>query len=328
MPANLTPDFLNAEKAFKAAKTDEERLDCLQNMLATIPKHKGTDKMQADIKRKISKIKEKMEQHAKAKKGISYHVKTEGAGQIAVVGVPNAGKSQLVSRLTNTHLEIAPYPFTTREPFPAMMPYLDIRVQLVDLPPVSSEHTDFWVYEVIKAADAVLAVIDITAADPVGQFNEVKNLLEEKKILIEYSGNFEEMPRGAKLLKSLIAATHSEEDAGGDLAMLFKELSRTTLNVIPVAANEDSGIETLRKNVYDLLDVIRIYSKPPGKPIDEGEPYTVPKGSTLIQFAEHVHKDFVMKLRFARCWGSARFDGQTIPHEHILQDGDVIELHI
>lgn len=328
MPANLTPDYLNAEKAYKAAKTDEERLDCLQEMLATIPKHKGTDKMQADIKRKISKLKEKMEQHAKAKKGVSYHVKSEGAGQIAVVGVPNVGKSNLISRLTKTHLEVAPYPFTTREPFPAMMHYLDIRVQLVDLPPVSKEHTDFWVYEVIKAADAILIVINMTAPDPVAQFGEVKELLEDKKIFVEWDKGIEELPRGSKTMKAVIGATYCEEDKDGELVSLFKELSQTKLEIIPVSITDDSTLESLKKILFDMLNVIRIYSKPPGKPVDEGEPYTIPRGSTLIQFAEHVHKDFATKLRFARCWGSARFEGQTIPHEHILQDGDIIELHI
>jgi ribosome-interacting GTPase 1 len=328
MPANLTPEYLNAEKEFKAANTDNEKLECLKVMLSTIPKHKGTDKLQADIKRRISKLRNRISQRGKGRKGPSYHVKPEGAGQIALTGPPNAGKSHLVDRLTNAHPEVAPYPFATREPYPAMMHHLDIRVQLVDLPPVSTEHTEHWVYDAIKSADGVLVVLNIAGEDPVREFSETMDLLEKKKIYIGSVNDGAELPRGSATKKSIIALTHAEEDPTGEVASLFKELSKAKMQTIPVSDNDNRGLEKLRKSLYDMLGVIRVYSKIPGRPVDQGEPYTIPAGSNLMYFAEHVHKDFAVKLRFARCWGSAKFDGQSVPHEHILQDGDVIELHI
>ena len=327
MPANLTPEYISAEKAFKAAKSDDERLECLRNMLSTIPKHKGTDKMQGDIKRRISKLKQKLEQHSRGRKGISYHVRPEGAGQVAVVGPPNAGKSQLVSRLTNAHPDVASYPFTTREPYPAMMPYLDIRVQLVDLPPVSTEHTEYWVYEIVKSANIALVVLNLTEADPVTRFAETKHLLESKKIFIGPPGESEVSP-GPGASRSLIAMTHAEDDPDGELVSLFRELSETRLEIVPISREDEAHLEVLRKKLFDMLDVIRIYSKPPGRDKDTGEPYTIPRGNSLMQFTEHVHKDFAQNLRFARCWGSSKFDGQFIPQDHILQDGDIIELHL
>ena len=328
MPANLTPEYINAEKAFKAARTDAEKLECLQDMLSTIPKHKGTDKMQADIKRRISKLKNKIQQHGKSKKGPSYHIRSEGAGQIAIAGPPNVGKSHLVERLTNAHPEVAPYPFTTREPYPAMMPYLDIRVQLVDLPPLSTQHTEYWVYDIIKSADGALIVLNIDKHNPVKQFADTMNLLENKKIYIEPHHEPAELPRGSTLKKSMIALTHAEDDTNGELKSLFREISRTKLEIVAVSNEDNKPLEKLRKNLFDMLEVIRIYSKPPGKTMDKGQPYTIPRGSTLMDLTEHVHKDFASNLRFARCWGSAKFDGQSIPHGHILQDGDIIELHI
>ncbi len=328
MPANLTPEYLNAEKEFKAAKTDDEKLECLKVMLSTIPKHKGTDKLQADIKRKISKLRNKIRQSGKVKKGPSYHVKPEGAGQIALTGPPNAGKSHLVERLTNAHPEVAPYPFATREPYPAMMPYLDIRVQLVDLPPVSTEHTEHWVYDAVKSADGVLMVLNIAGDDPAREFADTIDLLEKKKIYIGSAEDAAQLAPGSTIKKSIIALTHAEEDPDGELASLFREFSKTNMEIVPVSNEDNNGLEKLRRSLYDMLGVIRIYSRVPGKTVDQGEPYTIPKGSDLMYFAQHVHRDFADKLRFARCWGSAKFDGQSVPHEHILQDGDIIELHI
>ena len=208
-----------------------------------------------------------------------------------------------------------------------MMPYLDIRVQLVDLPPVSTQHTEHWVYDIMKSADVALIVLDIAGNDPVKQFADTMDLLEKKKIYVKSPEEPPELPRDSTLKKSMIVLTHAEDDTNGELMSLFRELSSTKLELTRKAF-KSRQLEKLRKNLFDMLEVIRIYSKPPGKTMDEGEPYTIPRGSTLMDFTKHVHKDFASNLRFARCWGSAKFDGQSIPHEHILQDGDIIELHI
>jgi len=163
MPANLSPAFLAARDRLNRSKTDEERLDALQEMLATIPKHKGTEKMQADIRRRIAKLKEKAEQQRRSGKGgaVGYHVPREGAAQVALVGVPNAGKSSLLAALTRATPDIAPYPLTTVRPQPGMMEFEDIQIQLVDLPPITRDYTEGWVYGLIRLADTVALCVDL-----------------------------------------------------------------------------------------------------------------------------------------------------------------------
>ncbi|MBI4832824.1 MAG: 50S ribosome-binding GTPase, partial [Candidatus Lindowbacteria bacterium] len=157
MPANLTPDYIEAEKAYKEAKAPAEKMECLERMLSTIPKHKGTEKMQADIKRRIAQLKDKMEHERSQKRGgPSLVVKREGAGKVVLIGPPNTGKSQIICSLTNAKPEVAPYPFTTRVPVPAMMPFKDVFIQLVELPALSEDHFEPATCDNIRNADLVL----------------------------------------------------------------------------------------------------------------------------------------------------------------------------
>ncbi|MGQ9660884.1 MAG: GTPase [Kiritimatiellia bacterium] len=120
MPANLTPEYLKAEQDYKRAETLEEKIACLQRMLAVIPKHKGTDKLQAELRRRLARLREEAES-PKGRQGVSRRIKPEGAGQIVLVGPPNSGKSSLLRALTNAQPLVANYPCSTREPLPGMM---------------------------------------------------------------------------------------------------------------------------------------------------------------------------------------------------------------
>jgi len=139
MPANLTPDYLAAERDYKQAATPAERIAALERMLATVPKHKGTEKIQADLKRRLSQARKESTKKGAAHSVPFYLVEKEGAGQVVLLGPPNAGKSQLVAALTHAHPEVADYPFTTRLPTPGMMSYQNVQIQLIDLPPLSEE---------------------------------------------------------------------------------------------------------------------------------------------------------------------------------------------
>ena len=165
MPANLTPDYLEAERRFKSAKTTEEKIAAMEEMMATIPRHKGTEKMQADLKRRLSKLRAEQARRPTSRIGIIHRVEKEGAGQVAMVGPPNSGKSLLVRRLTHAMPEVADYPFTTRVPLPGMMPFEDVQVQLVDLPPVHPDFPESWLYQIIRNADAALLVVDLSDPD-------------------------------------------------------------------------------------------------------------------------------------------------------------------
>jgi len=160
MPANLTPVYKEAEAKFRSAVTPEEKIACLEEMLRVIPKHKGTDKLQADLRSRLSRLKREPKKKG-ATKGFSHKVPTEGAGQVVLLGPPNAGKSSLVATLTHAKPEVASYPMTTRDTSPGMMPYEDIAIQLVDMPPLCEEHVEPWVYDVARGGDMAWLVVSI-----------------------------------------------------------------------------------------------------------------------------------------------------------------------
>lgn len=330
MPANLSPQYLAAEERFKQAKDDRERLKALKEMLSNIPKHKGTEKLQADIKRKIARLKDDMD--VKKTKGghrFSYSVEKEGAAQVVVVGPPNVGKSCLISSLTNTQLEVADYPYTTRIFQPAMMQYEDIQVQLVDLPPVSEEYCENWMSSIIRIADMMMLVIDASRDDLLDQVETTLSILEGFKIKPIHA-NTKKISEATTWseLKTILVTNKIDLPNADENIKILKEFYHEQFELIPISAQNKDQTNRLIIKLINLLQIIRVYSKRPGHDADFSRPFTFQKGSTLLDFAKAVHKDFAEKLKFARVWGANVFDGQRINKEYILQDKDVIELHL
>ncbi|MBD3289485.1 TGS domain-containing protein [candidate division KSB1 bacterium] len=329
MPANLTPQYYSAEERYKSAKDDREKLKALKEMLAVIPKHKGTEKLQADIKRKISNLKDELE-GGKGKKGarrFSYSVDKEGAGQITIVGPPNSGKTTLVNAVCGTELEVADYPFTTRIFQPAMMPYEDIQFQLVDLPPVSTEYMENWVPGIVKTSDAVFLVLDFNDDALLEKIDATIELLRHHKIELIEKQKAEEDVRWTYLQSLLIGMKFDLASAGDNLQVL-KEFYGDTFTIVPFSVNDPAAPNEIRKKTVAMLDIVRIYSKRPGYEPEYDNPFVFPRGDTLIDFAKAVHKDFADNLKFARVWGTSKFDGQRITKDYVLEDKDVIELHM
>lgn len=327
MPANLTPEYLQAEREYKQARTAQERLEALRKMLATVPKHKGTEKLQADIKRRISKLNEQIQKSGR-RKGFAISVPKEGAGQVALVGAPNVGKSQLVAALTHATPEVAPYPFTTRAPYPAMMPFENVQVQLVDLPPLCSEHTEPWIAGIVRTADAALIVIDLTCPDPLEQVEETLRLLAQCKIKpVAGEARFDPWASVVEKQCMLVANKLDGPQAPATFSVL-QELYGAEYPMHAVSAAQGDGLEELRRAIFGMLKVMRVYSKPPGKEPDLSRPFVLKQQTNLLEFANLVHHDFGQRLRFARVWGKGKFDGQRVTKEYLLQDGDVVELHI
>jgi len=325
MPANLTPEYLAAEEQYRQATTPQEKLAALEEMLATIPKHKGTEKMQADIKRRISKLtKETQKKKGAAKHKPFYHVDKEGAGQVVLVGPPNSGKSQLLARLTNATPEVADYPFTTRVPQPGMMPFENVKIQLVDLPPVARGISEPWLFGIIRNSDAVLLVVDVSDDDVLAHTDALLSLLEELNIHL-VPATAAEVERGKR---ALLAATKAEAPEAQENFEVLREFFGDWLPLLAVSAQTGLNLEALKRQVYRSLAVIRVYTKAPGKPVDQSAPFVLKRGSTVLGAARMVHKDFAENLRYARIWGSERFDGQMANREHVLEDGDVVEFHI
>jgi len=326
MPANLTPVYREAEAKYRAAVTREEKMAALEEMLRVIPKHKGTEHLQADLRSRLSKLRQEPRK-TRVSKGPSHRIPREGAGQVALVGPPNSGKSSLVSILTKAKPEVAPYPLTTREATPGMMPYQDVGFQLVDLPPLCEEHVEFWVYDVIRASDLVWLVVSIQS--PLVGLDLVRDRLESKAIgLYPADSGPPESPRpGWAYKKTILVVTGMDlPGAAGDLEAL-RELLDTAWPLCAVSGTTGHRLGELGAGTFEALDIIRVYSKEPRKEPDMSRPFTLPRGSTAEDLARIIHKEMAQGLRYARVWGPSTFDGQSVQGTHILEEGDVVELH-
>jgi uncharacterized protein len=323
MPANLTPQYLEADRKFKAATSLQDKLTALEEMLATIPKHKGTERMQGDLKRRIAKLRDQMQRQKKSggRGKPFYHVEREGAGQVVLVGPPNAGKSALLRALTNAQPEIADYPFTTRAPLPGMMVYENVQVQLVDLPPITPDVTEGWLYGIIRTADAAALVVDLATDDVLSQTEQVQALPDQAKLALVGT------PTAPHHKCALVVANKLDASGAPERLALMRDFFRDTLPLHAVSAAHGTGLETLRRALFELLGVVRVYSKPPGRKVDTSTPFILKRGSTVMEAAQAIHKDFVARLKFARLWGKDEYQGQMVGRDHVLEDGDVIELH-
>ncbi len=327
MTANLTPQYHDAEERFKASKDHGEKLEALREMIALLPKHKGTEKMLADLRQRLSKL-EKEVSHAprgghRTEVG---HVRREGAGQWILLGPPNAGKSSLVAALTHAHPEIGDYPFTTRAPLPGMMEFEDVQVQLVDTPAVAEGHTEPYLANLAHDSDGVLLVLDVGADGAEAASRLFHDLLAKARVW----PRSRPLPKDAPpflLAKPLIVLGNKSDGDDGTFAALAREAAGADLPFFSVSALSGAGLEPLREVLFRELRRIRVYGKEPGRKPDRDRPFVLPEGATIHDFAAHVHHEIAARLKFARIWGHAKFDGQQVDRHHVLADRDVVELH-
>ena len=324
MPANLSPEYHRAEERLRAAKTAVEKIAALEEMLRVIPKHKGTDHMQADLKSRIAKARKEGGKKA-GKAGFSYIIPREGAGQVALAGPPNSGKSSLVRALTHATPAVGDYPFTTREPVPGMMPFEDIAFQLVDLPPISEQHVEPWVFDLIRYADLVWVVVDGERA--IEGFDEARRLLEARNVGLYPAGTEPRYLTAAVQKKALIVVTGLDRAGVAESLPLVEELLEGRWRVAGVSAHDGAGLKELARRTFDALAIMRVYTKQPGTPRDGSAPFALPLGSTVGDLAERIHKDLEGTMTFARVWGTSAFDGQAVQKEHVLAEGDIVEIH-
>ncbi len=324
MPANLPPQYFEAEKSFRVAKTAPEKIAALEEMLAIMPKHKGTDHLRAELRARIAKLTQAADRKAAIHRA-SMVIEKEGAGQLAVVGLPNAGKSQLVSSITNASLTVAEYPFTTHTATPGMMEFENIKIQLIDTPPLVPQAIEFWLPHTLRRADALLIVVDLSGA-PLDQMEAITAQLGEMRIGIGI-GEVEEGDIISQKKALIIGNKLDLDGARQNYTTLHNKYGRQ-LPVTAISAREGVGLEELKLKIYQVLDIIRVYTKTPGQKPELDDPIILERGSTLEDAAAEVHKDFKAKLRYARVWGSGKHDGLMVKRNHILQDGDIIELHM
>jgi hypothetical protein len=325
MPANLSPEYLEAEQRFKSAKTTEEKIEALEEMFATIPKHKGTEKMQADIKQRLSKLRSEQAKRPVSRVGLLHRVEREGAGQVALVGPPNSGKSSLVRHLTHATPEVGDYPFTTRAPLPGMMAFEDVQIQLVDLPPVHPDFPESWLYQIIRNADACLSVVDLSDPDLLEDLEITLGQLANAKVQLG-QGPLPQAP-GWLAKKTLLVANKLDAAGAAEDLEILTELYGARFPILALSAETGAGLDELRRAVFELLELVRVYTKVPGKKMELTAPYVLKRGSRLIDLAAHVHHDFLTRLKYARVWGHGKFEGQMMNRDYLLADKDVVELH-
>jgi len=330
MSANLPPQYLEAEEEFRSAVAPEDKVEALEKMLRLIPKHKGTEKMQADIKKRIAKWKNQADQ-AKKKGGKRIdpsHVPREGAAQVAVIGPVNTGKSSLISLMTNLEPVIAEYPFTTRMPQPGMMFHHGIPVQLIDTPALDPNVTERWISGLIRNADMAVLVLDLARDDLLEQWESAHFVLEDLKIrLIGPSGQKAFEDHGWAALPAIYLGNKCAMDEAGERLSILRELFEELPPIHPVSARTGSGLEEFKQLVIDSMRLIRVFSKPPGKEPDMEHPFVLRRGATVSELANMVHKDLAKKMKFARVWGEEVYDGQRVAMDYELIDGDIVELN-
>jgi ribosome-interacting GTPase 1 len=328
MPANLTPQYNAAEEEYKKAKTGEEKLVLLKKMFQLLPKHKGTEKIQADLKTKMADLRHELEkkQATPAKSSTVAKIPRQGAGQVVLVGAPNVGKSSLLAAVTKASPAVAPYPFTTREPQPGMMEACDVKVQLIDLPPITRDHLESWQANLIRNADAALLVVDLGDDDGLTTTQEVIERLAEAKIKLALSPDVDADPE-FDWVRCQVVGTKIDQPDWDVRQELFADLLGKDTPWVRVSTTTKEGLEEFKAGTFDLLQVIRIYAKQPGKPVEKKDPFTVPNGSTVIDLAAAIHQDLAKSFKHARIWGTGVIDGQTVSRDHELHDGDVVEVH-
>lgn len=378
MPTNAPPEYFKAEERYQQARTLEEKIEATEGLIRTAPKHKGAEKLLRTLKSRLARLRMELEERRESRAGRgggpSFAVKKEGAAQVALVGLPNSGKSWLLRELTSARPEVADYPFTTLAPVPGMMQFEDVQVQLVELPALvkgSSFGKGLGAQPLSAArnADVIALVID-ASADPLEQ---VQTLVDElgsagirlnqraPKIAVQRRSTGGVEIRGAELVEGGAAevmrvlqdhrihnafviveepVTVEEVEEVLDESVVYRHAFILLTKYDPRTAGRleseygstfkivatGAPVDELKKSIYESLDFIRVYTKRPDEEPAK-RPLVLPKGSTVLDVARAVHKDFEKGLKFAKAWGSTRFSGQQVAREYVLRDKDVVELH-
>lgn len=331
MPTNLPPEYYKIEKLYKEATDQAEKIELLEEMMSKIPKHKGTDHLRADLRRRLSKMKTASTQSKKrgSRQTSPYNISKEGAGQVVIVGTPNVGKSSLVASQTNADPEVSSAPFTTWGPTPGMMKIKNIQVQIIDTPPLNRDHIEADLFNLLRKCDLILVMVDLHA-DPVEQLETSLDLLIQQRIIPEHlEDQFHDEYRRTFTKPCMVLANKCDDEKDEEVYEIFKQLLADECSMIPISVRTGRNIGLLKEKIFDTLRIIRVYSQAPGERAKMDLPFVLPIGSTVETFAGKVHQDFTEKMKSARVWGdSASFEGQTVSREHVLQDGDIVELNM
>jgi len=389
MPANLPAEAKNKYRQASLARKPEEKIRLLQEFMSMFPKHKGTENLRAQVKRKISLLKKEIEEKKQKKSGTGgpkVFIEKEGDAQIVILGPTNVGRSSLLSILTNSKVLISSYPYTTTEPTPGMFNYKDLQLQMVETPAImegSSEGGSWGLQTLTSArnADGIVLMVDLSQ-NPVEQFALISAELEKAKIVTRKPNariEIEKKHMGAKLkfivlgrlvdcsvkdltrlLKSygirdatvkiwgeatfddveeaifegkvyrpaIILANKADNPKAAERLEQLKEVVGDEMKILVVSCAAKLGLDELGSEIFDILNIIRIYTKDPNKRDASMRPFTIRKDSTVFDLAKRIHSDFYEQFSYAKVWSKRlRFSPQKVGGTFPLQDGDTVEIH-
>ena len=327
MPANLPPKYYEAEQKYRAARSPDEKAAALQQMLSATPKHKGTDHIRADLRARVARALEESEQpRAGAGRRQTDAIRKEGAGQAVLLGMANAGKSQLLASLTGASAKVASYPFTTQLPLPGMLRFQNVRIQLVDTPALDDQAAQPRLFSLLRNADLWVIVVDLSA-DPLTELEEIISEMDRYGFQLLDKDEPSD-PEDDRVQKQVVLVANKADSEGADDASEFlEELYGHRFSIVAVSAAQETGLDQLADAIFTALAKVRVYLKARGSQPDYDDPLVLDQGSMVEHAALSLHKDWTVKVKYALLWGSGKFGGQRVGREYVLADGDVIELH-
>ncbi|SVB16295.1 uncharacterized protein METZ01_LOCUS169149 [marine metagenome] len=328
MPANLTPQYRLAEQWYKQATTLPEKIDALRDMMAIIPKHKGTEHLRAGLRSRMSKHVHELENPKGSVGGGTqpFNIRKEGIGQSVLIGLANSGKSELLNALTGMRAKVGDYQFTTQIPNVGMIQFENVRIQLIDPPSLEFPDTKTQVYGLIRNADTFIFVVDLTT-DATKQAEDLCEILET------YGFDFYECSQDVtddnKRLKKMVSILANKWDSEG-AAVVWKQLERSFGSRFPLLRTsclDGTGLDNVGQMLFKQLGRMRIYTRMSKGDVDYQNPIVLEQGSTVSDAGERLHKKWKTGVKYASLWGSGKFDGQRVSREYVLSDGDIVELH-
>ncbi len=326
MPANLPPQYYEAERRYREAKIVEDKIEALREMMAIMPKHKGTDKLRADHRKKLSKLLEESQKRPKKLGRGLDHIPREGIAQVVLVGPPNSGKSSFLNLVTNAESIVADYPFSTSMPSVGMMTFEDIQIQLVDLPPIWKS-TESWVYNLIRNCDLALIFLDLSSDNPGEDLFSLLEQFKERKIIITQKKEEQDEESSYRQIPGIVICNKSDLSDSPSKIKNIEDVSNK-LKIILISTLNHTNIDETKRIIFDSLSLIRVYTKKPGYPPDLKQPYILPVGSTMLDVVSAIHKDLIKFLKFARIWSKdGLIKGMPIEKGYIVKDGDILEFH-
>lgn len=273
-----------------------------------------------DLESLITETEAKLKTKHKAREYDPFLIPRSGHARITLFGLSNVGKSTLMNAITNTDVKTGNFLHTTRIAQAGTCEMGSLRLQIIDLPGFL-DFKDEWVVSkqiirVSRTCDAIFLVLDLSM-DIDRQYNFLIDQLTKAHLFVD----------GESVYKLGIIATKG--DIQGSKEHYAHLQTITTLPIIPVSVNYVESLEKLKQSLLDFLDIMRIYAKPPKSKPDTKEPFILPKGASIRDISEKVHKDFLRDFKYARVWGkSVDFPGKQVGIDHELEDEDIVELII